>query len=221
MPKSGLVTGMTALAIALGAAGAAPADVFSSKNRKAIFSSQAKLLDNRASKQYSASVRLQPPKVEAPTNWAVTPKYNGSYKGKTVVLVGLGESSTDMASDVAKTAKHVHVIVRSPTLLLPRNTFGTNIAPDHKLTRALLHCPQYLRSLKLMSQTILFGPFDWVARQLGVESFGVDHDTASSFQDNWSWDWWLRKSTLVLYSCSTLHLTHFLCGFVRSQFSTS
>lgn len=86
MPKSGLVTGLTALAIALGAAGAAPADVFSSKNRKAIFSSQAKLLDNRASKQYSASVRLQPPKVEAPTNWAVTPKYNGSYKGKFLAM---------------------------------------------------------------------------------------------------------------------------------------
>ncbi|MEM7521098.1 MAG: lytic transglycosylase domain-containing protein [Pseudomonadota bacterium] len=70
-----------ALAGLLGGSIAAQADVLSSKNRKAIFKSQAKILDNRASKQYSASVRLQPPKVEAPTNWK-TPKYRGRYKGK-------------------------------------------------------------------------------------------------------------------------------------------
>lgn len=36
----------------------------------------------------------------------------------------------------------VHVVVRSPVLLLPRNTFGTDIAPDHKLSRLVLWCPQ-------------------------------------------------------------------------------
>ena len=58
----------------------AKADIFASKNRAALFSSQKKILDTRAAKQYSASVRLQPPKVVTPTKWDV-PKYRGSYKG--------------------------------------------------------------------------------------------------------------------------------------------
>lgn len=77
-----ILAGLGACALLLTAVNSASADVFSSKNRKAIFKSQAKLLDNRASKQYSASVRLQPPKVEAPTNWEASPKYSGKYKGK-------------------------------------------------------------------------------------------------------------------------------------------
>lgn len=59
----------------------ASADVFSTKNRKDIFKSQAKLLDTRAASQYSSSVRLKPPTVHAPTKWD-TPKYTGKYKGK-------------------------------------------------------------------------------------------------------------------------------------------
>jgi len=62
--------------------GAAPvaADVFSSKNRTKLFASQTKILDTRASKQYAASVRLQPQRVVTPTKWD-TPKYRGKYKG--------------------------------------------------------------------------------------------------------------------------------------------
>ena len=61
--------------------GPAIADVFSSKSRAKIFASQKKLLDNRASKQYAASVRLQPPRVTTPTKWDV-PKYSGKYRGE-------------------------------------------------------------------------------------------------------------------------------------------
>lgn len=58
-------------------------DTLSSKNRRALFKSQTSILDNRASKQYNASVRLQPPKVVTPTKWdGATPKYNGKYKGQ-------------------------------------------------------------------------------------------------------------------------------------------
>ena len=39
------------------------ADGFSSRNRKSLFSSQTKILDNRSQKQYSASVRLKPANV--------------------------------------------------------------------------------------------------------------------------------------------------------------
>lgn len=57
------------------------ADIFSSKSRKSVFKSQAKLLDTRAASQYSSSVRLQPPSVDTPTKWD-QPKYRGTYKGK-------------------------------------------------------------------------------------------------------------------------------------------
>ncbi len=80
MLKTGVLAGWAAVAMMV-LGGAASADVLSTKNRKAIFKSQAKLLDNRASKQYSASVRLQPPKVVTPTKWA-TPKYRGKYRGQ-------------------------------------------------------------------------------------------------------------------------------------------
>ncbi|MGC1506189.1 MAG: lytic transglycosylase domain-containing protein [Sulfitobacter sp.] len=64
--------------------GPVQAEVLSSKNRTSIFKSQSKLLDNRASKQYSASVRLKPPTVTTPTKWdvATLPKYRGRYKGQ-------------------------------------------------------------------------------------------------------------------------------------------
>jgi len=61
------------------------ADIFSSKNRKSIFKSQSKLLDTRAAKQYSSSIRLQPPTVVTPTKWQ-TPKYRGKYKGKFLAM---------------------------------------------------------------------------------------------------------------------------------------
>lgn len=80
MLKTGVLAGWAAAAMMV-MGSAAAADVLSTKNRKAIFKSQAKLLDTRASKQYSASVRLQPPTVVTPTKWA-TPKYTGKYRGQ-------------------------------------------------------------------------------------------------------------------------------------------
>lgn len=82
----------TAFGVAIWAASAmiattASADLFSSKNRRSLFKSQKSVLDNRASKQYSASVRLKPTTVVTPTKWdaapveAATPKYRGRYKG--------------------------------------------------------------------------------------------------------------------------------------------
>lgn len=63
------------------------ADVFSSKSRRDLFKSQKNILDNRASKQYSASVRLKPPTVVTPTKWDEnTPEYRGKYKGVYLAL---------------------------------------------------------------------------------------------------------------------------------------
>lgn len=67
-------------ALTLTGATGAKADIFASKTRAAQFSAQKKILDTRAAKQYSASIRLQPPKVVTPTKWDV-PAYQGSYKG--------------------------------------------------------------------------------------------------------------------------------------------
>ncbi|MGP6086043.1 lytic transglycosylase domain-containing protein [Antarctobacter jejuensis] len=69
------------------AAGGATAEVISTKNRALLFSSQTKVLDNRAAKQYKGSVRLQPPKVVTPTKWGpptaegTVPAYRGRYNG--------------------------------------------------------------------------------------------------------------------------------------------
>lgn len=81
MLRSGVFAGLAAFALVMGTGAPAAADLFSSKNRKALFKSQAKLLDTRAAKQYSSSVRLQPPRVVTPTKWSV-PKYKGKYKGQ-------------------------------------------------------------------------------------------------------------------------------------------
>jgi soluble lytic murein transglycosylase-like protein len=76
---------LTAAGITLGFVAGLAAPVWgeslSSKNRRALFASQTSVLDSRASKQYAASINLQPPKVITPTKWAV-PKFQGKYKGQ-------------------------------------------------------------------------------------------------------------------------------------------
>ena len=73
----------------------ASADLFSSKNRRSLFKSQKSVLDNRAAKQYSASVRLKPATVVTPTKWdntgeAASPKYRGRYKG---IYLGMAKAA--------------------------------------------------------------------------------------------------------------------------------
>ena len=78
-----MLTGVVVLAIAT--AGGAQAEILSSQSRVKLFSSQTRVLDTRASQQYNASVRLQPPSVNTPTKWgtgegaAFTRRYNGPY----------------------------------------------------------------------------------------------------------------------------------------------
>ena len=63
-------------------AGAATADIFSTRSRSNLFKSQTKILDTRATSQYKNSVRLQPKPVVTPTKWQTSPEYNGRYKGE-------------------------------------------------------------------------------------------------------------------------------------------
>lgn len=117
---------------------------------------------------------------------------NEEYRDKKVVIVGMGESSSDLAAEIAEVAKEVHVIVRNPVLLLPRNTFGQKIAPDHKLSRLILTCPQFMRTSKLISQTAMHGPINWIANKLlGLKDlFGTTLSDDKEYDDNWSWEWW-------------------------------
>ena len=70
-------------------ADAAMSDVLSSRNRNSLFSSQTKILDSRASKQYSSSVRLKPATINTPTKWGggSSSQFKGKYKGKYISVV--------------------------------------------------------------------------------------------------------------------------------------
>lgn len=76
----GCVCVAAGLATALGA-GVASADGlnFSSKNRALLFSSQTKVLDDRAKTQYAASVKYQPKRFDL--DGATSPAYGGKYTG--------------------------------------------------------------------------------------------------------------------------------------------
>jgi len=85
--------GLALTAATLCAATTAQADLLSTKSRSSLFSSQLKVLDNRAAQQYNNSVRLQPPKVVTPTKWGnddtdegKLPKYRGRYNGEYATL---------------------------------------------------------------------------------------------------------------------------------------
>ncbi|APX88718.1 transglycosylase [Brevirhabdus pacifica] len=83
-----LLAGLLGLALSLPAPLSAEGARASSKSRAKIFSSQARLMDQRLSKQYAASVRLTPqyrpaPAAAAPGRPGVAPpRYSGSYKGQ-------------------------------------------------------------------------------------------------------------------------------------------
>ena len=77
----------TGMALAgLLASTAATADTVSTSSRMALFQSQLSVLDNRASNQYSNSVRLQPPRAIVPAAVPATPGYVGRYNGPYLAL---------------------------------------------------------------------------------------------------------------------------------------
>ncbi|MCC5976159.1 MAG: lytic transglycosylase domain-containing protein [Rubellimicrobium sp.] len=80
-------TVVVAVAACLGLTGAARSETISTMNRNALFSSQLRVLDGRAADQYNNSVRLQPPRVEAPlVDTAAVPAFRGRYTGPYLAL---------------------------------------------------------------------------------------------------------------------------------------
>lgn len=82
-----------------------------SSSRKSTFKSQIQLLDTRLSKQYSASVRLQPNPVEVTKDSAI-PRFRGNYKGQYLT--------------VAKAAARKHSIPEDLFLRLVQQESGWN-----------------------------------------------------------------------------------------------
>ncbi|MDA7965282.1 lytic transglycosylase domain-containing protein [Ruegeria sp.] len=72
-----LVGGIAAVCM-LVSTGSVAADTLSSKNRKAIFLKQSKVLDGRAASQYRDSERLKP----KPRQGTFSKRYTGSYRGQ-------------------------------------------------------------------------------------------------------------------------------------------
>ena len=58
------------------------ADTVSSRSRSVLFQNQLNVLDNRATQQYSSSIRLQPPRAEIPGQLNDVPQFTGNYRGR-------------------------------------------------------------------------------------------------------------------------------------------
>jgi len=80
-----------------------------------------------------------------------------SFEGKDVLVVGIGESASDVIPEVASTAKSTTVAVRNNTLVLGRNFFG--YPPDFVETRAIHSLPPFLRWALYFCGTLYFENF--------------------------------------------------------------
>lgn len=89
-----------AASLSLGTVELASADVLSSKNRTKLFKSQTRVLDTRASEQYKASVRLQPPSVNTPTKWGNAKAYDGRYRGQYLQLARAAAQRYNIPEDL-------------------------------------------------------------------------------------------------------------------------
>lgn len=76
------------------------------------------------------------------------------FAGKRVVAVGAGESASDVVAKIAEHAESISISIRNPTIVLPRNLFGS--APDAFESRALYMAPRWFRWLVLKFQILLF-----------------------------------------------------------------
>lgn len=81
-------------------------------SRNSMFKSQTRLLDTRLSKQYAASVRLQPSAVKIPKDSTAIPQFRGNYKGQYLA--------------VAKAAARKHAIPEDLFLRLVQQESGWN-----------------------------------------------------------------------------------------------
>ena len=106
------------------------------ESRTALFQNQLNVLDSRSSKQYSNSVRLQPPRAQVPTiSTSSSPSYNGRYSGPLI--------------SVARAAARRHNVPEDLFLRLVQQESGWNPhARSHKGAMGLAQLmPQTARAL--------------------------------------------------------------------------
>jgi soluble lytic murein transglycosylase-like protein len=129
------VLGTVACIAALSAPVSVFADTISTRSRNALFQNQLSVLDSRSSKQYSNSVRLQPPRATVPTVTTPSQTYSGRYTGQYL--------------SVARAAARRHNIPEDLFLRLVQQESGWNAgARSHKGAIGLAQLmPQTARAL--------------------------------------------------------------------------
>ena len=85
--------------LACGVSGAWAQETTSTKSRTSIFKSQIDVLDNRASQQYSNSVRLLPKPFHVPSLGNV-PRYDGRYNGPYLALARQAAQQNGIPEDL-------------------------------------------------------------------------------------------------------------------------
>ncbi|XP_066270805.1 flavin-containing monooxygenase 1-like isoform X3 [Branchiostoma lanceolatum] len=76
------------------------------------------------------------------------------FQGKTVLVIGAGNSAGDIAAEVGLTASKVYLSLRDGVWILPRLTHGARPL-DLSVSRALLHAPDFVSRnyIKMLSRT--------------------------------------------------------------------
>ena len=85
--------------VSVGLALPAQADIFATRGQKNLFKSQTRVLDTRASEQYSNSVRLQPQSVHVTGGFGPLP-YTGKYRGEYLSMAREAARRHDVPEDL-------------------------------------------------------------------------------------------------------------------------
>eukprot|EP01004_Peranema_trichophorum_P001996 NODE_1265_length_2038_cov_47.895561_g1071_i0.p1 GENE.NODE_1265_length_2038_cov_47.895561_g1071_i0~~NODE_1265_length_2038_cov_47.895561_g1071_i0.p1 ORF type:complete len:406 (-),score=45.86 NODE_1265_length_2038_cov_47.895561_g1071_i0:58-1275(-) len=86
------------------------------------------------------------------------------FKGKRVLVIGSGESASDLVDEVSKVTKKCYVSVRTPTLVFLRNTFG--VPADYAETRSM-HCqPSWLRYIYFKISLVNWWPWHFLYQRV-------------------------------------------------------
>lgn len=122
------------------AGGVAAADLnVSSKNRVKLFESQTRVLDNRAKKQYAASVKLTP-EYNIPGRAAPVPAFNGRYRGPYLDMARAAARRNNIPEDLFlrlvqqesgwKATARSHKGARGLAQLMPATARSLRVDPD-------------------------------------------------------------------------------------------
>lgn len=106
------------------------------------------------------------------------------YQGKSVAVVGLGETASDVIADLCNYCSHCYVFVRAPTFILPRNLF--NLPPDCiGEWRGLFEMPPEFRINTFTYFEPLVGILRWISSYDEDEKAGNSAEIADFTFSKW------------------------------------